>query len=312
MALTRIFCICDHGTAGHKEDGLICNRPFYVVIDGFSEPHSPQKPPVSFDGMTGGEMIVGVAEETLSDINPVSSLEECISQINGKIHDNLIRYGLPQENAGRIPGAAFIFLKIEKEAVRLVQGGDCLAVWLFKSGEIGYTINQAFGHVAGNLRIIREILERNGGNREEMWIENLPVLSERRQRDINNPLSKDGYAALNGQSAIQKCWQFLSVPVKDLKIMLIFSDGFISYSKTSNERIAGLAAKLMEDYQGGLTLEEMLKAKRKEEMGDAKTSYITHDEATALALEFDDFDPVEETLYLLKVKGNFFYFNILK
>ncbi len=165
-------------------------------------------------------------------------------------------------------------------------------VWLFGryiSGEIGFTINKAYAHVVLNLKTIDKIMERNGGNQEEMWIEFCPILIKRRQRDINNPESSFGYAALNGQPDITRCWQIRGIPMEGLKTLILFSDGFVPYYKTSNERIGQLATTLLSDYQDrGLTLEEMLEKKRKEESQKGKVSYVKHDEATALVLEFDN------------------------
>jgi len=96
-----------------------------------------------------------------------------------------------------------------------------------------------------------------------------------------------GYAALNGQASVKECWQSLVISVKDLEALIAFSDGFVSYHETAEEKIGQLSERLLSEYlDKELSLKEMLEKKRKKEIKDSKVSYITHDEATALALEF--------------------------
>ena len=318
MALKKAYSICDHGTAEHHEDGYIAQYPLYAVIDGLSEPHSYKNPLKLFNGLSGGEMIVEVVKKVFSSIYPQPSLEEYVLIINNMIQRVLETEGFSIKNAGLIPGASFVFAKIEDTAVRILQGGDCLAVWRFASGEIGFIPNQAYRHVSQNLQTIHEILARNEGNRKEMWVEFYPILSQRRQRDINNSTLESGYAVLNGQPNVVKCWQKREIPIRGLNTLLLFSDGFVPYYETSDEKMEQLAERLLNEYKDSeykdkvLTLKEMLERKRREKSRKGKPSYIKHDEATALVLEFDNSEEPEKlmetikALLLEKKEGNFF------
>lgn len=298
MVLINYDWICDHPPElGQKEDEVIIKERerIFAVLDGFNAPYNYKNPTKFFKGRTGGEMVVQTIKETFLQINSVLPLENGIFFANMMVKKELEKEGLSLKNAGLIPAASFVFAKIEEDSVRFVQGGDCLAVWQFNSGEIGFTHNQAYLHVALNLQTIKEIMEGNGGNRKEMWAEFAPTLSQRRQQDINNSESETGYAAINGQPSITKCWQKMEIPLKGLKTILLFSDGFIHYDETNKEKLPIFTEKLFKDYLYGrefldlsikATLERMLARKREEKM-DSKTSHVDRDEATAIALEFD-------------------------
>jgi serine/threonine protein phosphatase PrpC len=290
MALKRVYSIWAPAEPRSPREDLYINKyPFFNVLDGASEPHSIVKPSISFSEMTGGRMVVEEAASIFKIASPDSELEDNIFWANREIEKKIKQKELPLNNAGLIPLASFVFTKIARETVKIIQGGDCLAAWSYSSGEIGFTINKAYAHVVLNLKTIDKIIERNGGDRKEMWVEFCPILIMRRQRDINNPESKFGYAALNGQSDIIRCWQIREIPMEGLKTLILFSDGFVPYYKTSNERICQLATTLLSGYQEKrLSLEEMLERKRKEESQKGKVSYVKHDEATATVLEFDD------------------------
>lgn len=312
MALRKACWTYDQGAADYREDICIARYPFYGIVDGFSEPHSHLKPALLFNGMSGGEMIAEISWNVFNDVSPHLSPKEIVPLINILIEKILNKQqGITVSNAGAIPGASFILAKISEKKVELVQAGDCLAVWQLGSGEIGFTKNQAYAHVNRNLRIINKILDRNGNNWDEMWVEFSPILSQRRQKDINNPKSANGYAVLNGQPDMTKCWQAQEIPVQTLRRMILFSDGFIHYHDTSDEKIAGLAESLL-FYSQKLELAEMLAIKRIKEAKDAKTSFIAYDEASVILLEFDHPKPeleeetIQKALYHPVIEGNLF------
>ncbi len=112
-----------------QEDLCINKYPFFDVLDGASEPHSRVKPPVSFNGMTGGRMVVKETAKIFKIASPNSELEDNVFLANREIEKKLKQKGLPLHNAGLIPHASFIFAKIEKEMVKILTGGDCLAFW---------------------------------------------------------------------------------------------------------------------------------------------------------------------------------------
>jgi len=185
---------------------------------------------------------------------------------------------LPQDNAGCIPGACLSIAKIREKALNLLQFGDCLIFWRYFSGEIGYTSNPIFSHEKKAMEIRKEILARNGNNKQEMWVEFAPILSKLRQQDINNPRSKDDYYILNGQPILEDYWNSLSLPIDDLELVMLCSDGYFHWEETAPGKLSRLAERMLNDYRDGLTLAEILIRKRMDEE--------EADEATAVVLEF--------------------------
>ncbi len=279
MAFRRAIGVCDHGRHKREEDAIIMKYPFYGAIDALSAPHSHREPPMLFDGRTGGEMIAATAVEVFQKAKANISLESYTSIINIVVGKTIKAHGLPLENAGRIPGACFAIAKVKENVLNFLQFGDCLIFWRYRSGKIGYTPNPVYSHEKKTMEIREEILRRNGNNEEEMWTEFAPILAKLRQQDINNPQSKDSYYVLNGQPILEKYWNSFSLPIENLEIIILCSDGFFPYEETSPERLPGLAKRLINDYQDkGLTLEEMLIKKR--------TNGKKPDEATGIVLEF--------------------------
>lgn len=288
MKIERIEALYSQGTAEHGEDGFIVNPPFFGVVDGFSAPYHYKMEQTLFGDLTGGEMVrETILGEFYQGVSGVS-LEEQILKANEMIGFVQGSRGIPLDRSDLLAAACFVFIEVGKEKVKIIQGGDCLAVWFYASGEIGATKNQVYHPVSENLGIIAKIFaelkEENPDaskemSRKEMWVRFHPILSAQRLRDINNLRIGTGYAVLNGQPAVRKCWQQLEIPTKGLELMFLFSDGLVPYSETASPM--GLAERLIVDYKRW-GLKSILDEKRRTE-----DLHITHDEATAVAIIFE-------------------------
>ena len=113
-----------------------------------------------------------------------------------------------------------------------------------------------------------------------MWQEFGPILSAMRRRDVNK---QHGYGLLNGQAELKDVWQKVILPIKEISLLFIFTDGFIYYPESKNEKF--LAEKTYKLYQKG-GLEAILNETRIAETMEKKTSHIDYGEATAIAIEF--------------------------
>lgn len=281
--MLRVQAVYDQGTADHQEDGFGVHFPFLVIADGLSAPYSPGRPPVLSEGMSGGEMVRETILRMLYSSTRNSSLERIILHANEIVGEIQRNRGIPLDNAGLLAGAAFVFARIGTETIEIIQGGDCLAVWSYDSGRFGATRNQAYPHCSANLKIIATLMQKQNGNRGKMWEDFLPILSDRRQMDMNNQMSVSGFAVLNGQPTITKCWQKLEIPVAGLRLLLLFTDGLLTpYDESANEM--SMAQRLIADYQE-LGLEGMLGKKRLEE-SKRQLSYTDQEEATAIVVVF--------------------------
>lgn len=278
----RIEALYDQGTAKHQEDGFVVNPPFFSVVDAFSPPYVPDASALPRHGneASKGEITRQLILEKLYSAHPSSALGAIILRANERIalfqNPSLIRTDL-------LAAACFVFVKIGKETIEIIQGGDCLAVWRYNSGEYGATKNQAYPHVSANLQTITALMEKNNDDRTKMWQEFLPILSSRRLRDINNPDIESGYAVLNGQPAIARCWQRLEIPRNRLELMILFSNGLLKPYDESVYEIR-MARRIIRDYEYG-RLSRLLERKRQEEK-NKQGSHIDHEEVTAVALVF--------------------------
>ncbi len=282
----QIEAISSQGTAERQEDGLILIPPgVFGVFDGFSAPYSDMHPPTLFDRMSGGEMVREVVLRTFYSATSHSSLRELILEANRIVGETQIARGIPIDRADLLAGASFVFVRIGSESVEIIQAGDCLAVCAYTSSEIGVTKNQVYFHEIEALRAIAELMDKHRGDRGKMWVDFVPVLSSLRQRDINQRSIKTGYAALNGQPALRECWQETRVSTAGLRLLLLFSDGLVSFPETAGGRNTAMAKRLVSDYkERGLGY--ILRERRKQEEKDAERAYIARAEATAIAISF--------------------------
>ena len=236
--------------------------------------------------MSGGQI---VRQEALKFFYGIGSefplaLDTALIHVNGRIGAGQKAEGISIPDAAKLAGASFLLLEI-RDTITLIQGGDCLAFWRYSNGRIEFTDNQAYQHVSENLRTIANLMRKHHNDREKMWDEFFPILSCRRARDINNPRSKNGFAALNGQIGLGICRQTIEIFPQGLEFILLFSDGFVPCEETSPERIAGLADRLCSEYPR-IGLNGILQKKRNEDEEKATSSHVTCDEATALAIRF--------------------------
>lgn len=128
--------------------------------------------------------------------------------------------------------------------------------------------------------MVAELMKKCKGDRQKMWQEFYQPLSGLRLRD-NNKKTKTGFAILNGQPSLKNCWQKIEIPIKNLKFLLLFSDGFVPFKKEVD-----LAKETVKFYEKG-GLNYILQKKREFEKKTEKESYRVFDEATAIAIKFD-------------------------
>lgn len=279
MKIEKIEMIYSQGTAEHPEDGLIINLPFLGVVDCFSQAYSYDEPPRPF---ARGVVLRQTILETFYTANPTYPLEKVILDANQRIGEIQMSGGISLEQAGQLAGASFVFAKITAEKILIIQGGDCLAVWEYRSGKVGVTKNQAYQSVSEAVKTIAKLMEKHAGNRKEMWVEFRPILAELRERDINKPI-KTGYAVLNGQAALNRCWQRIEIPLEGLGHLLLFSDGLLPLEETAKE--IEMAERVINLYKKK-GLGWILERKREIEKEREETSHTSQEEVSAIALSF--------------------------
>ena len=278
--MLKIEAIYDKGTAEEIEDGLLINPPFFGVIDGTSEPNHFIGKGLSFEGMSSGEMVRKIILDAFYNAKSNESLEKVLLRANGKIRNLWYECKISLNRSDLIAGAVFVFIKIDSKKVKILQGGDCLSLWLNTSGKIGIAKNQTYLHELEAQKMIAQLMKKHKGDRQKMWQEFYQPLSKLRLRDTNKR-TKTGFAILNGQPSLKNCWQKIEIPIKNLKLLLLFSDGFVPFKK-----VVDMAKETVKFYKKG-GLNYILQKKRRFEKKTEKISYRVFDEATAIAIGFD-------------------------
>lgn len=272
----------NRGTTSDPEDGFCQNLPVVGVWDGFSTPFSPTHPPILFYDETNGQLVRDIISETLvgAKNNSKTTIEKIAEKANAKIREAWEQFSISLNDASQLAGATFALARINSSVVEILRGGDCYAIWVKKSGEIGITHNY-FRPIEFLLRKkIADLMVQTGGNRGQMWDLFYPILCELRGKNINR---KEGIAILNGQTNVSSYWKKETLRVNELEHLFLFTDGFVPFSETEDE--ARLAGKVIELYKRA-GLSDVLSWTRAIEAREAESSHQTFAEATALAIRF--------------------------
>src|SRR3989344_948567 len=135
----------DQGSAKGAEDNLIFQPPsYYGVLDGLSGVYLPRDGPRMFGRRTGGQLVSSVVSIAFA-VYQHRELVEILRAINVSVVDTFQKAGIPLD-AAFLPGTCFAVCQVGDEHLEILQGGDCFAVWQFKDGTIGATLNQNYGY----------------------------------------------------------------------------------------------------------------------------------------------------------------------
>lgn len=149
-----------------------------------------------------------------------------------------------------------------------------------KDKTIGGTPNLIFKYEQRQIFRIAELMKKHAGNRQKTWEEFRPLLVKDRRRNIN---ISNGFSTINGQPWFEDLVQEFSLPRKDTKRLIIFSDGFIPFEVTEDP--IAMATFIFALYENG-GLNQVLKRTREYAEETKKSSHEDYPEATAIAIEF--------------------------
>lgn len=270
----KVATIFDAGNVSVVEDQWFVRLPFFGVLDGCSAPYLPSQGPRLFYGRSGGQVVCDAVSEVFSQTRVHHPLCRVLRRAVGLIKWRLVSRGYVFPClAGRsdlLPAASFAVAKIGEKEIHILQGGDSLALWVLRSGEIKATRNQVSFDGA---RAFAELIAKHLGDRDKARKEFAPILGCFARQKVNNP--EDGYAVLNGQREVERCWEHILLPREHVATLLLFTDGLAFCPFDGDARI--FARKVASLYADG-GLEAILKETRQ----DGKN----HGEATAVAIEF--------------------------
>ena len=284
-----IETLYDKGTAEETEDialtrtvnGFDGPHIIAVVADGVSSPYNPAEGPRLFHGRTGGQLVCEAIRNAVSDIGLGDTIESLVLMASLRIRELAMHHQLPMQRSDLLPGAAFVFARIDEKRIRIVQGADCCAVWERKDGTVNATRNQVFDHDSMLKELIAELMIRYNGDREKVWQKLMPILFQVRLWHVNKK-GRNGYAILNGQEEAIGCCRRITLSRKRTRRLILFSDGMVPFGETKDRKLLGQMVMGLFD-QGGLPA--ILRRTRKFEEEEQRTSHIHHAEATAISIE---------------------------
>lgn len=290
------------GSARHEEDGHFSESPFFGVLDGVSEPHSPDHPARLFNGLSSGAMMARMTEGLAKSFHPDMSLDDVTDLLLERFKQKLEEHNFPLHDPGAIPGYTFAFAKVGDHEVETIQAGDCFALYELRDGTVLMNPNQVRLHDTEMndiiLRIQREVawdlfeIELEAASREqkgkitgEMWNRFRPILVTARRKDVNNPKSRRQYGILNGQKELKDFLFRRVVSRDDLKTLILFTDGMVPWEAMKGMSDETVGREVLANYhKGGLPYQ--LAIARGIEKKVANVNYTDSAEATAVAIEF--------------------------
>ncbi len=290
--MKRIEFLFDKGTAKEIEDGFFISEDLFAVFDGVSTPYSRKRPKqlIGFDKVNSGTWAVRKIIDSFSMHRETWSLSEILHLTNVSL---LMGSWEPLELR---PGATFAAAQIHKNHIEIAQIGDSCAVWKYKDGTCFATKNQLYEHdvkwckptfrgvMKKHMQGLPEVTnEKLAEVRASAWDEYCELWVKKRTEDVNNKESLSGFGLLNGDPRTVDFWFSTILPVKNLELIVLFTDGLIDSEKTESEN--ALARYIVDAYNKfGLT--GMLQEKREHEILNVNSTFISHTEATAIAIEF--------------------------
>jgi serine/threonine protein phosphatase PrpC len=278
----KIQVLYDQGSARVLEDGIVFQPPyFFGATDGISGVYLPHEGPKLFAGKTGGQLASYVISKTFGDAMQGTSLEDILREANNKIRTICETSGLSLQESELLPSAAFAVASISNHEINILQGGDSLAIWEMKDRTLGGTPNRTYSYEEYLLSTIAELMMKHRGDRQKMWEEFRPTLIKKRRANINTLQGR--FALLNGQPEFEQFWQNFTFRRDELRLLILFSDGFVPFEWTKDENTM---AKMVVDlyHTGGLY--QVLTVTREIAQQNKSSSHEDFAEATAVAIEF--------------------------
>ncbi len=278
----QLATLYDSGTAKFLEDKFIVRPPFFGVLDGVSEVYDPTMGSRLYGGKSGGQKVVEIAENIFTHAKDSDVLDDVLKRTNTAIRKFCESQSIDMNRPDLLPGAAFAFAKAAEDEVEIIQGGDCFAVWGKISGEVGATPNQNFSDEGERIGILNSIIKKYKGDQEKAWREYMPIAARFKVERVNRDQDKKS-VVLNGQSEGESLWYKTTLSKKELKTLLLFTDGMIDFKESRDAEKMGKII-LAAYHDGGL--ERMLSRVRDIENKRLHMTHIVEVEATAIAIEF--------------------------
>lgn len=271
------------------EDGLFMNAlsGVFGVTDGNTEAYSPNNPKRDYgQGLSGGQ--IASREICIAGLqaSPHSSLFDIVIRANERVLKHHIRLGADPIKGDDVGGATFAMCRFYGEEITFFIAGDCFVLYENSNGFVFHTgfDEAAFKVEEADNAAYEACLKQADGSRGEAWNLYRDAYEQKRIRYANRKIGGGGYAVLNGDPALFKCFKHWAVTSSSLKWILLGTDGLLPVAKTNPKDRESFTKELGEIYLAG-GLEEVI------EWRD-KTDYLPHvgvgnwPEASAVEIKF--------------------------
>lgn len=233
----KIETLLDPGPVKYQEDGMatgIHQIPMILAVnDAYSVSYDNDHPIKIINGMSTGEIVTKIFCDTIFSSKSEENLRTIVTKADSLIGAFQKDQGFPLR-ADKLAGTVFALAKITADNIEILQGGDCTALWLYKNGTVGFTPNPVVSATKYVKEISAKFKQQCNGDMEKARILFTPYLKKEKIKDNNNPTSDQGYPVMNGQLNLEMCNE-KTLPLNKLRLLLLFSDGYIPFEWFNDE-----------------------------------------------------------------------------
>lgn len=273
----KIKMIYDSGDTKYPEDKIVMAPPIIAILDGYSPPHFPGMPKLLYNRTLGQ----AVVNETNRVFNQIKSAEKPLIETIVEANKMVKIFQLRKIDPGEFPGAGFAAVKINKESVEVIQGCDCLFLCILKDGGFIVSPNKYYQYDIKTERDFAEKMSLYRGDLKKSWKAHFLLLKQ-----IRREHAQKDFSVLNGQDGILENAFVAGIPLSDIKLILLFTDGFLPIDTGPNQD--NLAKYIIDMYGNGGAREGLQKILRKTRgiQEETQNTYQKFREASAIALRF--------------------------
>ncbi len=275
----------------HVEDRVFVSNEaaIFGVADAVSAAYSPLNPPKMANGFTSGQAVVNCLQDFYDPLG--KDLEKSLLAANEVIL-YIQRTGFKKDpiNGDDVGGCSFMFCQILPDRVKFVYGGDCFALVVGQdnSHEVLCGFDEAaYQKELEDIKSFAKHLEVAQGNKGKAWDLYWSEYTQKRLFCANKNIGKGGYATLNGDQAVEQCWQTREILLKDLNLVLLGTDGMLPFSMTHPAERKHLGEVLLTMPCDGNWLANICEWRDDIEKEDNDSAHLVgHPEASAILLTF--------------------------
>lgn len=204
---------CEDALSVHREAGV------YAVMDGAT----PLVPYQDENGHNGAYLAANTFKKYFERMEPIDQLTNSIQHANQDLYDQMVSSDVDVTKGYERWTTCVAAVKLDDSTLSFAHLGDCMILVVDVEGKIKVVTKDT----------VKGISQRARKRRERERKEGKPVLEEsyfedkREELKFNRTLAniKGGYTVADGTKAAIDCLQTGKIPLKELKEVLMISDG---------------------------------------------------------------------------------------